>query len=145
MTSDEFALAGYAGSVNNTLFPLNNNERFKKVFKNKNLKILMNCPSWLYAAMVIIEKGTIRVDGVKNRPIEGIEKDKLKWNVYLEMDIVLYSLILSKRRTLKDIALELFKGNIKLKGFLYILDLIKLFNCLFKEKLRYDPPDEQEP
>jgi hypothetical protein len=96
----EKALAGYAGIVGNVLYPLNENKQFKRLFKHKNLKILMNSPFWVYAELVIIEKGTIRVDGIKNKTIDIIKKDVLKWNVYLEMNIVLFSTILAKRKSL---------------------------------------------
>ena len=142
MTSEEYSLAGYAGSISNSLFPLNTNKKFKRLFKNKDLKILLNCPYWLYAALVIIEKGTIRVEGIKNKPIEAIAKDKLKWNVYLDMDIVLYSRIVEKRKTLFDLAKDWLKGEIEFKGLLYVLDLIGFFNCLTKEKLEYEPPSD---
>ena len=141
MTSSKNTLVGYAGIVDNILFPLNENEKFKRLFKHKNLKILMNCPFWIHAALVIIENGTIRVDGIKNKPIERIDKDALKWNVYLETNIVLYSAILAKRKSLMDVAKEWLKGEIIIKGIVYLPDLVKLFNCLYKEKLEYEPPD----
>ena len=142
MVSEENALAGYAGLVGNTLFPLNENRKFKRQFKNKNLKILMNCPVWIYAALIVIEKGTIRVDGIKNKPIENISKNTLHWDLYLDMDIVLYAAILSNRKSLFDLARDWFRGEIKLKGIRRIPELIKLFNCLFKEKLEYNPLPE---
>lgn len=140
MTSSDYSLAGYAGSISRTLFPLNNNIKFKRLFRNKSFRILLNCPYWLYAAFVIIENGTIRVEGIKNKPPENISKDTLKWNVYMEMDIVLYSRILEKRKTASDLAKDWLKGEIKLIGKVHILDMIKLFNCLTKEKLEYEPP-----
>lgn len=142
MTSEEYALAGYAGTISDALFPLNTNKKFKRLFKNKNVKILLNCPYWLYAALVIIERGTIRVEGIKNKPIEAISKDTLKWNVYLDMDIVLYSRIVEQRKTLFDLSKDWLKGDIKFKGLLYVLDLIWLFNCMTKEKLEYEPPSD---
>jgi len=142
MTFTENALAGYAGLVSNILFPLNENKRFKRLFKHKNLKILMNCPVWIHAALVIIEKGSIRVDGIKNKPVERINKDVLEWDVYLEMDIVLYSAILTKRQSLVGVAKKWLKGEIEIKGIIHLPDLIKLFNCLLKEKLIYNPPSE---
>ena len=54
MTSAENALGGYAGVVSNILLPLNENMKFKRLFKHKNLKILMNCPFWIYAALAVI-------------------------------------------------------------------------------------------
>ena len=140
MASAENALGGYAGVVSNILLPLNGNEKFKRLFKHKKLKILLNCPFWIHAALVIIEKGTIRVNGIKNKPIDRIDKDLLGWNVYFETNIVLYSAILAKRKSLTEVAKKWLKGEIKLRGIIYIIDLIRLFKCLYEEKLEYDPP-----
>ena len=142
MTSTENVLVGYAGIVSSLLWPLNDNERFIRTFKKKRLKILMNCPTWAYAALVIIEKGTLRVDGIKNKPIESIDKDVLGWQVYFETNTVLYSDILAKRKSLMDVAGKWLEGEIKLKGIFYLPDLIRLFNCLYKETLLYEPSVE---
>ena len=139
MISEETVLLGYAGIVSSLLWPLNNNRRFQKTFRRKRLKILMNCPTWVYAALVIIENGTLRVDGVKNSPAEQIERRVLGWDVYFETNTVLYSDIMAKRKSLKDVAKRWMKGEIKVRGVRYIPDLIKLFNCLYKETLQYEP------
>ena len=143
MKSAENVLLGYASIVSSLLGPLNNNERFIRTFKKKKrLKILMNCPTWAYAALVNIEKGTVWVDGIKNKPIEGIDKKVLGWQVYFETNTVLYSDILTKRKSLKDVARKWLEGEIKVKGIIYLIDLIRLFNCLYKETLQYEPSVE---
>ena len=143
MTQTQNVLVGYASIVSGLLSPLNENKRFKNTFKHKNLKILMNCPTWVYAALVIIEKGTLRVDGIKNKPSECLDKRVLGWQVYFETNTVLYSDILGKRKSLKDVAGKWFEGEIKLKGVLYLPDLIRLFNCLYRETLQYEPSVEE--
>jgi hypothetical protein len=142
MTFEENSLAGYAGVVGNVLSPLNQNERFKRQFRHKNFKILMNCPYWTYAALVSIEKGTIRVDGIKNKPVERIDRDVIRWNIYLETNILIYGAILAKRKTLMEVAKEWLRGELKIKGILYLPDLLRLYNCLYEEKLQYDPLSE---
>jgi hypothetical protein len=143
MKSAENVLLGYASIVSNLLTPLNENKRFKKTFKHKHLKVLMNCPTWVHAALVIIDKGTLRVDGIKNKPIENIDKNVLGWQVYFETNTVLYSDILAKRKSLKDVARKWLGGEIKLKGIFYLTDLIRLFNCLYRETLLYEPSVEE--
>jgi len=144
MTPSENTLAGYAGIVSNILFPLNENRRFQRHFRHKNLKFLLNSPGWVYAALVIIEKGTIRVEGIKNKPVENIHRDVLRWDGYLEMDILLYSAVLTKRKSLMKMAKAWLKGEIRLKGMLSLPDLIRLFRCLSKEKLLYSPRPEYD-
>ena len=144
LTPSENTLAGYAGIVSNILFPLNENRRFQGHFRHKNLKFLLNSPGWVYAALVIIEKGTIRVEGIKNKPVENIHRDVLRWDGYLEMDILLYSAVLTKRKSLIEVAKAWLKGEIRLKGMLSLPYLIRLFRCLSKEKLLYGPRSEYD-
>ena len=135
---------GYAGIVSNILLPLNDNRRFQRHFRHKNLKFLLNCPDWVYASLVIIEKGTVRVDGIKNTPKENIHRDVLQWDGYLEMNILLYSAVLTRRISLIEMAKAWLKGEIKIKGILALPNLIRLFRCLSKEKLRYSPQSEYD-
>ena len=144
MTPSESTLAGYAGIVSNILFPLNENRRFQRHFRQKNIRFLLNSPGWLYAALVIIEKGTIRVEGIKNTPAENIRRDVLRWDAYLEMGTLLYSAVLTKRKSLMELAKAWLKGDIKIKGMLSLPDLIRLFRCLSREKLLYSPRSEYD-
>ena len=144
MTPSENTPSGYAGIVSNILFPLNDNPRFQKRFRRKNLKLLLNSPDWVYASLVTIEKGTIRVEGIKNKPAENIHRDVLRWDGYVEMDIPLYSVVLTKRKSLMQMAKAWLKGEIRLKGVRALPDLIGLFRCLSKEKLLYGPRPEYD-
>jgi len=144
MTASENTPAGYAGIVSNILFPLNDNRKFRRHFREKNLRLLLNSPTWVYAALVIIEKGTIRVEGIKNTPAENIHRDVLQWDGYLEMDFLLYSAVLTKRISLMTMAKAWLKGGIRLKGVGSLPDLIRLFRCLSKEKLLYSPRSEYD-
>lgn len=142
ITPPENTPTGYAGIVSNILFPLNDSLRFRRYFRRKNLKLLLNSPDWVYAALVTIEKGTIRVEGIKNKPAENIHRNVLRWDGYLEMDILLYSAVLTKRISLMKVTKAWLKGEIRLKGMLSLPDLIGLFRCLSKEKLLYNPRSE---
>jgi hypothetical protein len=144
MTASENTPAGYAGIVSNILFPLNENRKFQRRFREKNLRFLLNSPIWVYAALVIIEKGTIRVECIKNKPAENIHRNVLQWDGYLEMDILLYSAVLTRRISLIKMAKAWLKGEIKLKGIRSLPDFIRLFRCLSKEKLLYSPPSEYD-
>jgi hypothetical protein len=144
MKSSENTPNGYAGIVSNILFPLNENQRFQRHFRRKNLKLLLNSPDWVYAALVFIEKGTIRVEGIKNKPAENIHRAVLRWDGYVEMGIPLYSAVLTKRKSLMQMAKAWLKGEIKLKGVRSLPDLIGLFRCLSKEKLLYGPRPEYD-
>jgi hypothetical protein len=142
--SSEKTPLGYAGIISNILFPLNENLRFQRRFHNKNLKFLLNSPEWIYAALVIIENRTIRVESIKNIPAENIHRDVLRWDGYLEMDILLYAAVLTRRISLIEVAKAWIKGEIRVKGILSLPYLIGLFRCLSKEKLVYSPRSEND-
>ena len=144
MTPSENTPTGYAGIISHILFPLNDNRKFQRLFRHKNLKFLLNAPDWVYAALVIIENGSVRVEGVKNTPQENIHRDVLRWDGYLEMDILLYSAVLTKKISLMNMAKAWLKGEIRVKGVCALPDLIRLFRCLSKEKLRYNPRSEYD-
>ena len=85
-----------------------------------------------------------RVEGIKKKPAENIHRDVLRWDGYLEMDILLYSAVLTKRKSLIEVAKAWLKGEIRLKGMLSLPDLIRLFRCLSKEKVLYSPRSEYD-
>jgi hypothetical protein len=61
-------LHGFAGIVSKQVEPLNENEKFKKIFKDSEEKVLLNAKDGKWAALLIIDKGKIYVEGIKNQP-----------------------------------------------------------------------------
>ena len=71
---------GYADGIIEYFEPLNENEGFKEKFKNDQFKILVNPTDEEHAALIIVDKGTLKVDKVPNKPEENIKKDVLGWD-----------------------------------------------------------------
>lgn len=67
----------------------------------------------------------------------------LGWQVYFETNTVLYSDILASRKSLTDVARKWMRGEINVRGIYYLIDLIRLLNCLYKETLQYEPSVEK--
>ncbi|MFW9879892.1 MAG: hypothetical protein ACFFG0_43010, partial [Candidatus Thorarchaeota archaeon] len=77
-------LHGFAGIVSKQVEPLNENEKFKERFKNTEVKVLLNAKDGKWAALLIIDKGKIYVEGIKNQPKKNIKKKKAGWDGLLQ-------------------------------------------------------------
>jgi len=81
----------YANGIKENFELLNNNEQFKEKFKEEQFKILMNPTDEEHAALVIVDKGTIKVEKVKNKPEENISKDVLGWDGSIQTTRALFN------------------------------------------------------
>ena len=59
-------LKGFAKVVAKEVEVLNTIEQFKEDFKDSELKILLNAKDGKYAALLVIDKGKVYVEGIKN-------------------------------------------------------------------------------
>ena len=71
-------LRGFAGIVSKQVEPLKDNEKFKERFKDTEVKVLLNAKDGKYAALLVIDKGTIYVEGMKNKPKKNLKKEN-RW------------------------------------------------------------------
>ncbi|KKM85319.1 hypothetical protein LCGC14_1290290 [marine sediment metagenome] len=67
-------LRGFANIVSKQFEHLNENEKFKEKYRDTELKLLLNAKNGKYAALLVIDKGTIQVEGIKNQPKENLKK-----------------------------------------------------------------------
>lgn len=65
---------GFAGLIEAVLLPLNDSKKFKQKFGSTKMKVLLNAVNLDHAALIILENGTLRVEGVQNKPKENIKK-----------------------------------------------------------------------
>ena len=65
-------LRGFARIVSKQVEPLKENAKFKERFKDTEVKILLNAKDGKYAALLVIDKGTIHVEGFKNNPKKNL-------------------------------------------------------------------------
>ena len=79
-------IRGFALLINSILTPLNDNKKFQEQFEKYNIKILLNASNLNHAAIIIIDKGLLRVESIPNKPKENLKKQKVAWDAYLEMD-----------------------------------------------------------
>ncbi|MFX0007593.1 MAG: hypothetical protein ACFFAV_12800 [Candidatus Hermodarchaeota archaeon] len=108
--------------------PLNENEKFKHMFKDSEEKVLLNAKDGKWAALLIIDKGEIYVEGVKNQPKENIKKKNVGWNGLLQTTTPMFMELLgSEKVSMGKVIGKILTGKIKIRGIKHVLVLLKLF------------------
>lgn len=122
-------LRGFAGIVSKQVEPLNDNEKFKERFKDTEVKVLLNAKDGKYAALLVIDKGTIHVEGMKNKPKKNLKKKILGWDGRLQTKTSTFLEILeSDDISLGKIVGKILTFRIRIKGIKHVLILLQLFS-----------------
>ncbi len=123
-------LRGFAVLINSILAPLNENKRFQDKFRKVNTKILLNASNLNNAAIIIVNKGFLRVESIPNKPKENLRKQKIGWNAFLEMDTQTFLAIAMNRLSLFGVAKKWLTRKVKMRGIRKLLILLKIFKFL---------------
>jgi len=123
-------IRGFAVLINSILAPLNENKRFQDKFRNVNTKILLNASNLNHAAIIIVDKGLVRVESIPNKPKENLKKSKVGWNGFLEMDTQTFLAIAMNRLSLFGVAKKWLTRKVKMRGIRKLLILLKMFRFL---------------
>ncbi|MFX1408800.1 MAG: hypothetical protein ACFFA6_00480 [Promethearchaeota archaeon] len=121
---------GFAGIIKNVLDPLNEHPNFKEKFKNVNRKYLVNASNLNFAALIIIENGTIIIESVRNVPKSNLKKKILGWNGYISMNSQIFLALVMNKISLLNIGLKWLTRKVKIKGLIKMVTLLKLINLL---------------
>ena len=121
-------LKGFAKIVAREVEVLNTIEQFKEDFKDSLLKILLNAKDGKYAALLVIENGSIRVEGIENTPKSNISKKTLGWEGLLQTKTEMFvDLLGGGDISMGSIIWKVITFRIKIKGIKNVLLLMKLF------------------
>ncbi|MHA2429781.1 MAG: hypothetical protein ACXACC_01990 [Promethearchaeota archaeon] len=121
-------LKGFAGVVAKQVEPLNSNEKFKEDFKDTELKILLNAKDGKYAALLVIDKGRVYIEGIENSPKENIKKKIVGWDGLLQAKTQIFvDLLGGEDISMGSIVGKILTGRIKIRGIKNVLVLLKLF------------------
>ena len=121
-------LRGLAGIISKQVEPLNENEKFKEKYKDTEIKVLLNAKDGKYAALLVIDKGTIHVEGIKNNPKKNLKKKVAGWDGLLQTNTKTFvDLLESDERSLGKIVGKVLTGKIKIRGIKKVLILLELF------------------
>jgi hypothetical protein len=119
---------GFAGVVAKQVEPLNSNEKFKEDFKDTELKILLNAKDGKYAALLVIDKGRVYIEGIENSPKENIKKKIVGWDGLLQAKTQIFvDLLGGEDISMGSIVGKILTGRIKIRGIKNVLVLLKLF------------------
>lgn len=127
---DEKKVRGFAGLLNSILIPLNENQKFKEEFKNTKTKILLNASNLKFAALIVIDYGTVRVESIPNKPRSNLKKKVVGWNAFLEMDTQIFLGFAMNRISLLKVAKQWLTRKIKMRGITKLLLLLKMLKFL---------------
>ena len=123
-------IRGFASLINSVLVPLNENNRFQEKFRNTNAKILLNAPNLNFAALIVIDHGSVNVKSVPNKPRTNLKKKKIGWNAFLEMDTQTFLTLAMNRRSRLGVAKLWVTRKVKIRGIRTLLLLLKMLKIL---------------
>lgn len=119
---------GFAATVAKLVDPLNENEKFKERFKDTEVKILLNAKDGKYAALLVIDKSTIHVEGIENKPKKNLKKKVVGWDGLFQTSTPLFLEILGGDEvSMGKIIRKVLIGKIKIRGIKKVLILLQLF------------------
>ncbi len=128
MTEEKKKLRGFASIVSKQIEPLNELEKFKEKFKDTEVKVLLNAKDGKWAALLIIDKGKIYVEGIKNNPKENLKKKNAGWDGLLQTTTPLFLEILgSDELSMGKVIRKILTGKVKIRGIKHVLVLLQLF------------------
>ncbi len=121
-------LRGLAGVISKLVEPLNEDQKFKETFSDIEVKVLLNATDGEYAALIVIDKGTIHVEGYKNNPKKNLKKKVIDWDGLLQTTTPIFIKFLrSNEISIKKFIGKVLTRKIKIRGIKNVLMLRKVF------------------
>jgi len=121
-------LRGFAKIVSKEVEPLNSYDKFKERYKDTEVKVLLNPKDGKEAALIVIDKGTIYVESIKNDK-ENIKKKNAGWDGFLEAKLQLFLDILTGGDvTVGMVVKKILFRQAKIRGIKKVLMLLELFS-----------------
>ena len=122
-------LRGFAKIVSKEVEPLNSYNKFKEKYKDTEVKVLLNPKDGKEAALIVIDKGTIYVESIKNDPKENIKKANAGWDGFLEAKLQIFLDILTGGDvTVGMVAKKILTRKAKIRGIKKVMMLLQLFS-----------------
>ena len=121
-------LRGLAGVISKLVEPLSEDQKFKETFSDIEVKVLLNATDGEYAALIVIDKGTIHVEGYKNNPKKNLKKKVIDWDGLLQTTTPIFIKFLrSNEISIKKFIGKVLTRKIKIRGIKNVLMLRKVF------------------
>jgi len=134
MNEEKEKIRGFASLINSVLGPLNENSKFQEKFKNTEAKILLNASNLKYAALIVIDHGSLDVKSIPNKPKANLKKKKIGWDAFLEMDTKTFLNFAVNRISKLGVAKMWVTRKIKIRGIRTLLLLLNVFKILTRHE-----------
>jgi hypothetical protein len=135
MVMNKNKISGYAAIFYNALMPLNDLADFKIKFGNINKRYMIDSPYWGSAVRIIIVHGTLLVEGVNKANKIIFLEERSQCDAYINMPMYLLLTFAGGQAGIISVALRWLTGSVKVKGYLYLFGLLRLFNYFHKSSL----------
>ncbi len=117
------------------LMPLNDLADFKMKFGTADKSYMIDSPYWRSAVRIIIAHGTLLVEGVSKITKNTFLEERSQCDAYINMPMNLLLTFVNGQAGMFSVAFRWLLGSVEVKGHLYLLGLLKLFD-LFKSSSR---------
>ena len=114
----------------NVMMPLNEDPKFKEEFKDTQRKILINATNLNYAALLTIDKGTLTIQSIPNKPKSNLKKKLVGWDGFVAMDTQIFLGLAMRRLSIIKLGLKMLTGKVKIRGIFKLLSMLKLIKIL---------------
>ena len=130
---------GFAGVIYTQMMPLNEKEKFREKYKDTSMKLLLNAIDGKHAALIVIDKGSLEVEGVSNKEKDDLKKEVLGWDGKLETTTQIFlDFGMGKISTGSFLVKWLITRKIKMKGMKNVMTLLDLFAILDEKTEQQD-------
>ena len=120
----------YAEGVFDLYNPLNSIDKFKEKFAKESFKILLNPKDGEYAALITVDKGTVLVEGIKNKDKKDLTEEILGWDAMMKTTIALFEEIGEGKLSQGDIIKKVVARKIKMKNPKFLIKLTEMQELL---------------
>ena len=129
--SDYSGPRGFAGVIASQIAPLNSNPAFIAAFKDaKPVRILLNSTNADHAALIVIEKGAINVEGIDNKPTSNLSKANARWDGFISCSTQTFLALALGRLSMVKMLGKLLSGEIQVRNILKVLQFRKILAYL---------------
>ena len=116
----------FAEAILETYGPLNNNEKFKEKYTDKSFKILLNPKDGKFAALIIVNNGTVTIKGIDNQDKKKLDQKEIGWDGYMQTTLALFDEIGKGNLSQSDIVKKVVARKIKMKNVKFVAKLSEM-------------------
>jgi len=133
-TKKEKRLRGFAATVAKIFEQVNNSDDFKDFAKTINIRFLLNPLDDKTAALITIEEGTLKVEGIGNKDLKNLKRSELGWNAKMQANLHFFLDVAAGKISQAKLVKLIIKRKVKVRGLTYFILLQKVLSFLPNSK-----------